>query len=54
MPQLDIIFILLIFMCAWLTITLISQKMSLLTLTIKPKTPHSSNNQLKTPTLKWM
>nr|YP_009704335.1 ATP synthase F0 subunit 8 [Macrovipera schweizeri]QEO33827.1 ATP synthase F0 subunit 8 [Macrovipera schweizeri] len=53
MPQLHTIHILYIYVCTWLIITLISQKMGLLMLTTKPKNPDLIKNQLKTSTLPW-
>nr|YP_002290796.1 ATP synthase F0 subunit 8 [Daboia russelii]ACF60284.1 ATP synthase F0 subunit 8 [Daboia russelii] len=53
MPQLDIVYICYTYLWTWFIITLMSQKMDLFKLTIKPKYPFLMKHQLSTSTLPW-
>nr|YP_010254521.1 ATP synthase F0 subunit 8 [Plagiopholis styani]QTZ98241.1 ATP synthase F0 subunit 8 [Plagiopholis styani] len=53
MPQLDTIFILTVFLWTWLTLHLITQKITILTMTTGPKNQDTMTNK-PTINLPWM
>nr|AGY61360.1 ATP synthase F0 subunit 8 [Protobothrops xiangchengensis] len=53
MPQLDIVHILMIYLCTWLTLTLITMKVKTFTLIIKPKKQTALNPKPTTLPAPW-